>query len=215
MARRDLGQYCGLARALELVGERWSPLIVRDVLAGPHRLTDLPDGLPGISTNVLSTRLTELEGDGLVERRIALAPQRGVLCAMTEAGQQIEPAMLALAACGTSRLVGPRPGEFVPATTLALTLRATFDRAAAAGVTAAWELQAPGIVVHAVLTDGTLTTGDGPAPVPPDLVMTLTPDELPSFQVLVRAARSGQVELQDLRKLLDTFFRVFAPQPAA
>src|ERR1700753_3255900 len=143
MTRRDFGQYCGLARALEIVGERWSLLIVRDLLAGPRRFTDLIDGLPGIPTNVLSTRLKELEGSGIIQRQVAPAPQRGVVYAMTEAGLRLEGAVLTLARWGNSQLGDPRPGEFVPSTTLALTLRATFDHQAAAGLTATWEIRAP------------------------------------------------------------------------
>lgn len=74
MRRKGFDQYCGLARALELIGERWALLIIRELLAHPGRYTDLLDELPGIPTNVLSTRLKELEEAGIVERRIAPAP---------------------------------------------------------------------------------------------------------------------------------------------
>src|ERR1700753_4365441 len=97
MTRREYGEYCGLARALELVGERWGLLVVRELLARPARYTDLLDDLPGIPTNVLSTRLKELEQAGIVERRIAPAPQRGVVYAVTADGQGLEPAVIALA----------------------------------------------------------------------------------------------------------------------
>src|ERR1700761_9243331 len=104
MTRRDYGQYCGLARALELVGERWTLLIIRELLARPSRYTDLLDDLPGIPTNVLSTRLKELEEAGIVERRIAPAPQRGVVYALTADGQGLEAAVLALGRWGVGRL---------------------------------------------------------------------------------------------------------------
>jgi DNA-binding HxlR family transcriptional regulator len=213
--KREFGQYCGLARALELVGERWALLIVRDLAAGPRRFTDLLGGLPGIPTNVLSTRLKELEAAGIVERQIAPSPQRGVLYALTEAGRGLEPAIITLATWGTDQLGEPRPGEFVPATTVALALRAIFNPAAARKLNASWEIHAPGdIVVHAVVSDGILETGDGPAPGKPDLVMTFTPEELPTYRVLIQAAKCGLVKLEGRRKLLDTFLRVFAPQPS-
>src|SRR5438105_8907716 len=69
VAARTYGQFCGLARALELVGERWALLIVRDLLVGPRRFTDLRQGLPRIPTNVLADRLKELEQAGIVRRR--------------------------------------------------------------------------------------------------------------------------------------------------
>ncbi|MBV8284927.1 MAG: helix-turn-helix transcriptional regulator, partial [Candidatus Eremiobacteraeota bacterium] len=68
MSKRAYGQYCGFARALELVGERWALMIVRDLLVGPKRFSDLQRGLPGIPTNVLTARLKEMEQTGIVER---------------------------------------------------------------------------------------------------------------------------------------------------
>src|SRR5215470_12122790 len=109
--RRDYKQYCGLARALELVGERWALLIIRDLAVHPRRYTDLLDGLPGIPTNVLSTRLKELEQAGVIERRVAPAPQRGILYALTSDGHDLEPAVHALGRWGASHLGDPRPGE--------------------------------------------------------------------------------------------------------
>jgi DNA-binding HxlR family transcriptional regulator len=187
---------------------------VRDLLAGPRRFTDLLDGLPGIPTNVLSARLKELEASGIVQRQVAPAPQRGLVYAMTQAGQGLEPAIITLALWGNSQLGDPPPGEFVPSTTLALTLRATFDREAATGLTTTWEVRAPGILAYAAVSDGTLTTGDGPAPTAPDLVMTFNPTELPSFRVLIQAATLGQVELDGPHKLLNTFLRLFTPKTA-
>ena len=215
MKRREFGQYCGLARALELVGERWALLIVRDLAVRPRRYTDLLEGLPGIPTNVLSTRLKELEQAGLVERQIAPAPQRGVVYALTADGRQLEPAILALGRWGATQLGDPRPGEIVTPESLTMTMRAVFDPVVAAGLTATWEIRAPGgIELHAVVTDGQLEAGPGPAPVPPDLVITFTTDDLPSFPALMQAARCGLVQLTGRRDLLDTFTRVFALQPA-
>ncbi|MEV6864820.1 helix-turn-helix domain-containing protein [Streptosporangium subroseum] len=215
MKHRDFGQYCGLARALELVGERWALLIVRDLAVRPRRYTDLLDGLPGIPTNVLATRLKELERAGIVERRIAPAPQRGVVYALTSDGRNLEPAVLALGRWGATQLGEPRPGEIVTPESLTMTLRAVFDHAAAAGLTASWEIHALDIVLHLVVTDGRLEAGVGPAPVEPDLVMTFTPEDLPSFQALMRAAECGLVELAGKRKLFDTFTRLFAIPQAA
>jgi DNA-binding HxlR family transcriptional regulator len=84
MKRREFGQYCGLARSTELIGDRWTLLIVRELLARPCRYSDLQANLPGIPSNVLATRLKELEEAGIVERQIANAPQRGVVYATTE-----------------------------------------------------------------------------------------------------------------------------------
>jgi DNA-binding HxlR family transcriptional regulator len=213
--RRVFGQYCGLARALELVGERWALLIVRDLAVRPRRYTDLLDGLPGIPTNVLATRLKELEQAGIVERRIAPAPQRGVVYALTAVGRDLEPAVLALGRWGAAQLGEPRPGEIVTPEGLTMSLRATFSPAEAAGMTASWEIRARDIVVHAVVADGKLEAGVGPSPVEPDLVMTFTPGELPAYGVLMQAAKCGLVTLTGQRELLDAFTRVFAVPQAA
>lgn len=210
MKRRDFGQYCGLARALELVGERWALLVIRDLTVRPRRYTDLLDGLPGIPTNVLATRLKELEQAGIVERQVAPAPQRGVVYALTPDGRNLEPAILALGRWGASQLGEPRPGEIVTPESVTMNFRAGFDQEAAAGLTASWEIRAPGLLVHAVVTDGTLDAGPGAAPADPDLVITIPlTDELPSYRNLMQAARCGLVELSGQRRLLDTFTRVF------
>src|ERR1700753_1003181 len=164
MTRRDYGQYCGLARALELVGEGWPLLIVRERRARPSRYTDLLDDLPRIPTNVLSTRLKELEEAGIVERRIAPAPQRGILYAPTEAGQNLQAAVIALALWGNTRLGEQEPGEFVPPSSVVMALRATFNPDAARGLTASWEIHAGDAVLHATVADGQLVTGVGRAP---------------------------------------------------
>src|ERR1700760_3864047 len=131
MAHRDFGQYCGLARALELVGERWTLLIIRGLLPPPCRYTDLLEDLPGIPTNVLSARLKELEEAGIAERRVAPAPQRGVLYAPTEAGQNLQGAVIALALWGNAHLGEQEPNEFVPPSTVLMALRAMLTPGAA------------------------------------------------------------------------------------
>ena len=203
----------GLGRALELVGERWALLIIRDLTVRPRRYKDLQDGLPGIPTNVLATRLKELEQAGIVERRVAPAPQRGLVYALTATGHDLEPAILTLGRWGATQLGDPRPGEIVTPEAVILNFRAAFNPDAAPSLTASWEIHAPGMVLHFVVTDGKLTAGVGPAPAKPDLVITiqLADDELPAYRALMRAAACGLVELDGRRKLFDVFLRMFAP----
>jgi DNA-binding HxlR family transcriptional regulator len=215
VSSRDYKQYCGLARALELVGERWALLILRDLSVHTRRYTDLLEGLPGIPTNVLSTRLKELESSGIVERRVAPAPQRGVLYGLTSAGQSLEPAIHTLGRWGATQLDDPRPGEIVTPESVTMSLRAAFNADAAAGLTASWEIHADDLLLHLVVTAGKLEAGPGPAPGKPDLVITLKPDGLPSYQALIQAAKCGLVELDGRRELLATFSDVFTPPPLA
>lgn len=217
MRRRDYAQYCGIARALELVGERWALLIVRDLTVRPRRYTDLQEGLRGIPTNVLSTRLKELEQAGVVERQVAPAPGRGVVYALTEAGQALEPVLIALGRWGSARLGEPRPGYVTSPDGAVLNLRGAFQAAEAAGLTASWELRLGEAVVHARLVGGELTSGVGPVPGGADLVMTprFEEGEPPAYRTFVTAAREGRVDLDGPRELFETFLRVFTYPPAA
>lgn len=88
---KDYGQFCGLANAATTLGERWALLLVRDLSVGPRRFKELHEGLPGIPTSVLTTRLRELETAGIAQRQIADSAQRGVVYALTPYGEQLAP----------------------------------------------------------------------------------------------------------------------------
>src|SRR6476661_7189156 len=108
---RSYGQYCSIARALDLVGDRWTLLIVRELLLqGACRFTDLKNGLPGIATNLLSTRLKELEDAGLVAREDAPPPVATVLYTLTDRGLALEPVLKALGLWGLQLMGKERPG---------------------------------------------------------------------------------------------------------
>ena len=109
---RTYGQYCALARALDLVGDRWTLLIVRELLTlGPSRYTDLHKGLPGIATNLLVDRLRELEDAGVVERIDPSPPVATVLFQLTDRGRALEPVVKALGAWGGPTLGTWKAGE--------------------------------------------------------------------------------------------------------
>jgi DNA-binding HxlR family transcriptional regulator len=108
---RSYGQYCSIARALDVIGDRWTLLIVRELLLrGGCRYTDLKNGLPGIATNLLADRLRELEAAGLVRREEAPPPVATTLVHLTEAGAALEPVMRALGSWGT-RLMARDAGD--------------------------------------------------------------------------------------------------------
>src|SRR5437879_13173279 len=104
VAARTYGQFCGLARALELVGERWSLLIVRDLLVGARRFTDLRQGLPRIPTNVLADRLKELEQAGIVRRRVLPRPAASVVYELTAYGSPLDAGALRVGLGGAQSL---------------------------------------------------------------------------------------------------------------
>lgn len=110
---RTYDQYCGLARSLDHVGHRWTLLIVRELLLGPKRFTDLRDGLPGIANNLLADRLRQLQDDGLVTRRELPPPAASTVYELTQAGRELREVVDALIRWGGRwMLTGPRGDEF-------------------------------------------------------------------------------------------------------
>lgn len=123
MAARDYGQYCGVTQALELVGERWALLIVRDLLVGPRRYGELATGLPRIPTNILATRLKELQAAGVIRRVPRL---RVVVYELTPYGRELEPVVLALGAWGFKSMRDPREEQVITPDSMTIALRTSF-----------------------------------------------------------------------------------------
>lgn len=132
MASRSYGQYCGVTTAVELIGERWAMLIVRDLLVGPRRYTDLKQGLPRIPTNILSARLKELQEGGVVRR--APLYRTGLVYELTPYGRQLEPIVLALGRWGFAKMGEPGPDDVVTADSLTMALRTAFRADAASAL---------------------------------------------------------------------------------
>ncbi len=111
---KTYSQYCTVARSLDLVGDRWVLLIVRELLSqGPCRFTDLRDGLPGIATNLLTARLKDIEENGLITRVDAPPPVATGLYQLTEQGRQLQPVIAALVAWGLPTMPVVTEGEEV------------------------------------------------------------------------------------------------------
>ena len=104
-------QYCPIAHALELVGDRWALLVVRELLHGPKRYTDLAEHLPGIGTNVLASRLRELEAGGIVTKRTLPPPAASRVYELTEYGRGLQPVLRELALWGARSLGPPTAGD--------------------------------------------------------------------------------------------------------
>ncbi|MEU0331852.1 helix-turn-helix domain-containing protein [Streptomyces sp. NPDC006193] len=120
--RRSYDQYCSAARALDLVGDRWTLLIVRELLAGPRRYTDLHADLPGVSTDVLASRLKDMERDGLTTRRRLPPPGAAYVYELTARGRELLPVLQALGKWGEGELGERRPTDAVRAHWFALPL---------------------------------------------------------------------------------------------
>ena len=164
MAARSYGQYCGITTAVELVTERWALLIVRDLLVGPRRYTDLKQGLPKIPTNILSARLKELQ-DGGVIRRVPLA-RCGLVYELTEYGRDLEPIVLALGRWGFRSMGDPKEDEIVTADSLTMALRTAF-RPEGATASLDFQIQVGAVELRAQVTDGELNVVQIAPPLPP------------------------------------------------
>src|SRR5256885_10087618 len=138
--RRTQDDGCGIAHASDLLGQRWALLVVREVLLGPKRFTDLRAGIPDISPNVLGQRLRELEESGIVRRRKLAPPAATQVYELTEWGRELEPAVLSLGAWA-SRAPSFPLGAPMGADSLVLALKAAFDPAKADGLDATYELR--------------------------------------------------------------------------
>jgi len=172
---RRYDQFCGLARTLELVGERWTLLVVRELLDGPKRYGDLLTGLAPVATDVLASRLRELEAAGLVARVDANPPATGRAYALTDEGAALEPAVDALARWGVRRLDERRPTDVVRPRWLAQAVRA-LARPDRTGVDLVLRLVVPEGAITLHVTDDAVVevpdAGGGEPSRAPDVVLT-------------------------------------------
>jgi DNA-binding HxlR family transcriptional regulator len=164
VAARSYGQYCGLTTAVELVTERWALLIVRDLLVGPRRYTDLKQGLPRIPTNILSTRLKELQENGVI-RRVPMA-RCGLVYELTEYGLELEPIVLALSRWGFRSMGEPKHDDIVTADSLTIALRTAF-RPKRASAPLDFQIQVGAVELRARVRAGELAVVQIEPPAPP------------------------------------------------
>jgi DNA-binding HxlR family transcriptional regulator len=164
MNTRSYNQLCGLAYALDVVGERWTLLIIRELYAGPRRFKDLLDGLPGISTNLLTDRLKGLEQQGMLIRRTLPAPAASTVYDLTPLARALEPALLELGKWG-AQFVPPLDEEIEPLHlgSYALTHKTFFRSAAAQGIDETYEVRVDGEVLQVRVRDGDAHVQQGDA----------------------------------------------------
>jgi DNA-binding HxlR family transcriptional regulator/putative sterol carrier protein len=159
---RSYDQFCPLAYALDVVGERWTLLIVRELLAGPQRFKDLMDGLPGISTNLLSDRLRTLEQQGILGRRVLPRPAGSTVYELTPLGQALENAVIELGRWGAHLLPTSLEGNALPSVgSCALGIKAFFRPEQARGVNETYELHLGDEVLNVRIKDGDLQVRQG------------------------------------------------------
>ncbi|MFK0294095.1 winged helix-turn-helix transcriptional regulator [Streptomyces sp. NPDC090442] len=176
MPRRSYDQYCAVARALDAVGDRWTLLIARELLGGPRRYTDLHADLPGVSTDMLASRLKDMERDDLLTRRRLPRPGTASVYELTPRGRALLPVLAALADWGAPALDEQRPTDAVRAHWFAVPLLARLARHFADAPVRVVDVTLDEGAFHLVLDPDDPTTGhyaDGPAP-HPDTVLRMT-----------------------------------------
>jgi DNA-binding HxlR family transcriptional regulator len=175
MAKR-YDQYCPIAGALDVIGERWTLLIARDLDSGPQRFSDLRRSLPGIPPNLLSSRLRELEDDGLIVRRQLPPPAARTVYELTEEGRGLEPTLRALTRWGIHRL--PPPDDGVSPDTAVRAGLVAYARPRAVSVPErTWAAHVGDKVFALHLADGRVSYREG-EPGRADLVVSVDPAEL-------------------------------------
>ncbi len=205
VARRSYEQLCPVAFALDLVGERWTLLVVRELLAGPRRYTDLQTGLPGIGSDLLTARLRDLEQAGAVARRRLPPPAASTVYELTDRGRELEPVIFALGRFGFGLVPAEPPAAAtIPTDRLALALRLLFDAEATRGRHDRYLLQIADAGTIAIeVDDGELRIDTAPAP---NGAPTITADTATMY-----AVAAGTLSPADAL----TYGRVRADNPAA
>ena len=212
---RTYGDGCSSAHALDLVGERWALLIVRDLLFGPKRFSDLRAGLPQGSPNVLTQRLRELEASGIVRRRRLPPPASAMVYELTEWGAELEPILMGLQRWGAGSPSFPHDVP-VGCDAAMLALKNMFSPEAAAGVRAVVEIRFE-TGTFAVAVDGRMIDIRRGGTDRPDAVVETDPATLEHVAFGVRslpeAEAAGALRVSGDRELVERFFGLF-PVPA-
>ncbi|MDN3353497.1 winged helix-turn-helix transcriptional regulator [Actinomadura sp. DC4] len=210
---RSYDDPCGIARGLDVVGERWALLVVRELLFGPKRFTDLHHGLPAASQNVLSQRLRELEESGVVRRRRLGPPAGASVYELTERGRDLEPMLFHLARWGSR---GPIASQNeLSADALMFALKTSFAPEAAAGLAARYEIRLGDDRFRATVADGRLELARGEA-AGPDAVFHTDASTLRALvftgKGLTEAVRDGTATIEGDEKAAARFVGLF-PRP--
>jgi DNA-binding HxlR family transcriptional regulator len=214
--KRTYNDLCGLSHALELVGERWAILILRELSYGPKRFTDIRSGLPGASPNVLSQRLRELEAHGIVSRRTLAPPAASKVYELTEWGSELEPTLRSLGSWAARSPFFPETGHFSPSS-LAMNLESMFQSDKASGIDSTIGLLLGEESFLVRIANRSLeverTDADGA-----DVLVTTDPMTLVGIlyygEELVAAEKAGAIQIEGDREVVERLPDLFAlPAP--
>jgi DNA-binding HxlR family transcriptional regulator/putative sterol carrier protein len=214
---RTYGDGCAIAQALDLVGERWALLVVRELLLGPKRYTDLRQGLPNASPNVLSQRLGELERAGVLRRRKLPPPAGSRVYELTEWGRGLEQTVISLGHWASRSPSGLASDAPVGVDSMILAMRARFDAEAAGGLRARFELGLGEERFRIAVGGDDIDVARGGAD-QADATIETDPDTLAAVlwggRPLADAQRSGSMTIEGDVEVVDRFARLFPiPEP--
>jgi DNA-binding HxlR family transcriptional regulator len=214
---RTYGDGCAIAQALDLIGERWALLVVRELLLGPKRYTDLRRGLPNTSPNVLSERLRELEGAGVVRRRKLPPPAGSRVYELTDWGRELEGIVISLGHWAARSPSGLNDGPVGPDSTI-LALRSRFDSSAADGLRAGYDVRFGEDGFRIEVADGEIAVAREGAE-RADATIDTDPDTLAAVlwgdRPLADAQRAGKLTIQGDEAAAKRFLQLFPmPEPA-
>lgn len=210
---RSYNQFCALARTLDVLGERWTLLLIRELLLGPRRFTDLMSGLPGIAPNLLSDRLRALEAEGVISRATLPPPAGARVYELTERGRRLQPALLELARWGMDPMQPPRPNEYRQPGWYAVALQAAFKAELARDLKETYAFVVDDVAFHLEVADGKAHTRYGTPQAPAFVLRT----SLANFLAIATGTRRpSRSELQGSAAAFRRFTRLFPlPEPAA
>jgi DNA-binding HxlR family transcriptional regulator len=216
MTNQAYGQFCGLARALEVVGEPWALMVVRDLLNGPKSFADLRHGLPRVPAGMLSERLEELEFADVVSRGAPAGPGKDAVYQLTPYGQELDGIVVGLSRWAAKKLGGPRRDEIITPDSMVMALRSTFRPEAASGLMMTYLLRLGSVSLYARIDDGHADIGPGVID-DPDLII----EAGPAIKSLMagemsphEAIESGGIRLTGDPGLLEWFIELFHIPPA-
>lgn len=218
VARRSYEQYCSLARTLDVVGERWTLLIVRELMLGPKRFTDLLPGLAGIGRNLLAARLRDLEAQGLLRRRELPPPAASWVYELTDDGRALGPALSELGRWGIERLSTPPRRVLFRAAWMMFPLSYMADTQAARDVREVYEFRIDDETFHIRVDDGSVEPRAGEAE-RRDLVITMSTEtmrELFSGELdALEGLSKGRITIDGPHEALQNAFAILARTPLA
>ena len=213
MSEHRYQQYCALARSLDVVGNRWTLLLVRELRPGPRRFTDLIDGLPGISRKLLTERLRDLERDGIVRRKELPPPAARQVYELTDDGRDLATAMAPLIAWGARRLGQRQADETFRPRWPAVAMVGLADRQAAKDVREIYQYVVGEEAFYFIVDDGSIELRDGRAEAPA-VVVTTDEDtwaDIASGRTRMSiAAATGAVSLGGDRQAAKRFRKIFS-----